>query len=228
MSLKGLFFKEDENSDVTLPEKKEKTPAPKTAPTKVGNGLNLGSLPQPQVTVSNAERDEFVAFLNEVYKNGNFPGPDYQEFMDAIKTMASQPLPENVKFTAIFAGFQVQGVTKARLMKTGMDYIEMIKNKTTSFNKEIDGMLSTDVIEKQKKGQQLLKENEEIEKQLIALTEKKNKNLETANAITNEVNEIVSQLNNKKAAFESAASDFIKNVQDNVEKIRLYLPEPTN
>lgn len=222
MSLKGLFFKEGED-DVKLPEKKEEKV--KTAPKNVSSSLNLTSLPQTQV--SNAERDEFVKFLNEVYVNGNFPGPDYQEFMDALKTLASSPIPENLKFASIFAGFQVQGVTKARLIKTGLDYIEMIKSKSIDFNKEIDNMLSTDVLEKQKKGQQLLVENENIEKQLIALTEKKNKNIEAANAINAEVNEVVSQLNSKKAAFESAANDFIANVQSNVDKIKLHLPEPT-
>jgi hypothetical protein len=224
----GLFFKDDNETEVknTKTSKAAKTPASLSTsqPASIGSTLNISSLPTP-VGVSAAEKEEFVKFLNEVYQKGNFPGPDYQEFTDALKTMASVPMDERTKFTAIFAGFQVQGVNKARLVDTGLKYIDLIKGQSAGFNDEINTMLNTEVAEKQKRAQAYLDENQQIEQQMIALTEKKNKNVAQANQIMSDVNEQIATLNVKKNSFEAAAAEFIAEVQNNVEKIKLYLPE---
>lgn len=221
MSFKNLFVKKDEDVEIEKPASK--------IPLNFQQPASLNTLATPSqfatATVSAAEKNEFAEFLNSVYQQGNFPGPDYQEFTDAIKTMDAQPIPENVKFTAIFAGFQVQNVTKARLIETGNKYIEMINEQVSGFNGEIEKTLTTEVAEKQNSASKIAKENDEIEKQMVALTEKKNRNAEAIQKLNAEVNEQTTSLSVKKSSFKMAADEFIAIVQSNIQKIKTYLPE---
>ncbi len=215
----SLFFKEDDSTEEVKEVAKEQPKKTSSTPTSVGS-VNLVS------PVSNAERNEFAEFLNGIYQQGNFPGPDYQEFTDALKEVENEPMDEKSKFTTIFVGFKVQGVTKSRLLDTGGKYVVQIEDQVKGFNSEIENVLNTEVAGKQAKVNEITNENAEIEKQMIALTEKKNKNNELAQKINSEINEQVSALNIKKASFVAAANDFIATIKTNLEKIKQYLPEP--
>lgn len=221
MGFKSLFVKDSDEFEV--PKEEKKSSPSKVAPTTVSS-LTANTVVTPTPAVSSEEKNEFAQYLDDVYKKGNFPGPDYQEFTDALKAMESMPMDEKTKYNAVFAGFKVQGVTKAKLLETAGKYIGMIQTQTTEFAKEIDNILKNEVTEKQRKADALAKENAEIEKQMIALTEKKNKNNEAAAAITGEITAQVSSLNVKKTSFESAAGDFIKKVQATAQNIESYLP----
>lgn len=217
MSLKNLFVKESTEKEVP-----KKAPTFTSKPTPIVAGVN--NINNPSVALVSAEEtNEFTAFLDEVYQKGNFPGPDYQEFTDALKTLAGQQIPENIKFISVFAGLQVQGVTKARLLETAGKYIALINSQVTGFTSEINKKLANEIGGKQKTAESLLKENQEIDAQIAKLAEKKAKNAETILAINNEVNEETSSLNIKKASFEQAANNFINNVQSNIDKINTYL-----
>lgn len=216
--LMSLFVKEDE-TDVVV-EKTQPTKKITTQPTSLGS---VGLTTSP---VSVSERNEFTEFLNKIYQQGNFAGPDYQEFTDALKEVENEPMDEKSKFATIFVGFKVQGVTKARLLETGNKYVALINDQVNGFNAEIDNLLNTEVAGKQAKVAEITQENAEIENQMRLLTEKKNKNNEMIQKINSEVNEQVSVLNIKKASFASAANEFISNIKGNIEKIRQYLPEP--
>lgn len=222
MGFKSLFVKDADDEIVESKSKKQTTPAFQ-APQNISSLSSTQQFSAP--TISPQEKNEFSEFLNEVYQKGNFPGPDYQEFTDALKEMESTPMDDKTKFNAIYAGFKVQGVTKARLLETAQKYIGLIQGQVTDFSKEIDNMLSSDVVAKQKNIAQINKENEDIEKQMIALTEKKNRNTETIQKLTAEVSEQTFTLNSKKISFEAAASEFTSKVQTNMEKIKTYLPD---
>lgn len=226
MSLKSLFVKESDSEEEVKPVKQKAVKPQTSTPSSISSTLSVTSLPTP-VGVSAAEKEEFTKFLNEVYQKGNFPGPDYQEFTDALKTMANVPMDERTKFTAVFAGFQVQGVNKDRLINTGLKYIDLIKGQSAGFNDEITTMLNTEIADKQKRAQGFLDENAQIEQQMIALTEKKNKNVAQAQQINAEVNEQIATLNVKKNSMEAAVSEFIVDIQSHVDKIKLYLPDAT-
>jgi len=224
MSLKSLFVKETDDDEIpVVVEKKATKKSTYQQPTSIGQ-------PTPSqfsdATISTEEKNEFAQFLNGVYEQGNFEGPDYQEFTDALKEAAGAAMDEKTKFSTIFLGFKIQGVTKNRLIDTGNKYIAMINDQVTGFNAEIEKTLKTEVAAKQIEATNIAKDNDAIEKQMIALTEKKNKNIEMIQKLTAEANEQASSLNIKKASFKLAADEFIMNVKNNLDKIQLYLPEP--
>jgi cell division protein FtsB len=216
----GLFFKDDE--DVEVKKTKKETPSVQST-TVSTKPSSLSSLTMPQAPViSAAEKNEFFELLNSIYQKGNFPGPDYQEYTDALKQVEGV-MDEKTKFSTIFIGFKVQGVTKARLLDTGKKYIDMISAQKVEFDKEIETIMKSEVSDKQKRVDAIAKENAEIEKQMILLNEKKNKNAEIAQSLTNEIQEDVSSLTTKKSSFEAAATEFVSNIQNTMEKINLYL-----
>ncbi len=212
----GIFFKDDDKV-VVKPSKKE---TPTVIPSKP---LSMSSLTIPQTpSISVAEKNEFFELLNGVYEKGNFPGPDYQEYTDALKQVEGV-MDEKTKFSMIFIGFKVQGVTKARLLETGKKYIDLISTQKVEFDKEIEVIMKSEVSEKQKRVDAFAKENAEIEKQMILLNERKNKNAEVSQTLSNEIQEDVSSLTTKKSSFEAAASEFVGNIQNTMDKINLYL-----
>lgn len=225
--LKNLFVNEDESDTAVAEATGNKKPAAAkaatlSAPSSISSLSGSGSVFAP---VSAAEKNEFAEFLNSVYEKGNFPGPDYQEYTDALKSMEAMPMDEKTKFNAIYAGFKVQNVTKAKLVDTGNKYVALIDEQVSGFNQEIDGILASDVTDKQKKVTKINDENAEIENQMRLLTEKKNKNNELSQQLSSEVAEQVSSLNIKKASFELAANEFKAKIVSNLDKIRLYLPD---
>jgi len=216
MGLKDLFVKSEE---MPVEEKK-----PLAKPThKAATPSNVNNLVNGAVTVTQTEKNEFTEFLNEVYKKGNFAGPDFQEFTDALKNLAGQQIPENIKFTTVFSILQAQGLTKARLLETGQKYVDLINSQVSGFTNEINGVLTTQVGDKKKKADLLTSENGEIEKQIQALRDKKDKNAELIFKINNEINEQTLSLQSKKAAFEAAAEDFVTDIRGNIEKMNLYI-----
>jgi len=224
MAFKDLFVKNDETEATKKPVVKTETKRPTIVTTTPSSVLSVNALPTP-VNVTQQEIDEFTQYLMGVYEKGNFPGPDYQEFMSAVNEVSSSDpsLKDATTFKTVFAGFKVQGVKKERLLQTAQAYIDMIKNESLAFGQTIDNKLATEVGDKRNRADSLLKQNDEIEKQIASMNEKKARNVETANALIAEVSEQESTFVAKKSGFEIAANKFISEVQTNVQKITTYL-----
>lgn len=225
-NLKGLFVTETEDKEVK--EVKEvKTTSPKFAPTSLNSAFTAPQTKNFQTataTPSVESSSEFLQYLQDVYEKGNFPGPDYQEFIEGINSLANEPIDERTKFVTSFVGFKVQGVTKEKLIETAKKYISMIEAQRVEFKANVTNLLNSEVGNKQEKLKSLQDENTQIEEQMQQLTALKNKNNEQYQKLSLEINEDVQILQMKENGFEAAANVFIKNVNENINKIQQYLP----
>lgn len=234
MSWKKLFFTDADTATGITPEDKpveakKKTTTPSktsTVPTSLSSISQVSSAPtvtQETASLSNEETEQFVEYLDEVYKKGNFPGPDFQEYVDALELIASAPMDERTKYTTIFATFKVQGITKERLIDTGTKYIKMIKDQESAFKSDVDKILTTEIPQKKNQIEILKKESTEIDNQMRQLNERKLKNNEAMQKITHDVDIEIAKLNSKKAGFEQVAQRFVAVIQDRINKIQEYL-----
>lgn len=222
MALKDLFFTSDEKKE-EKPIVTKSAPA-KTTPTQLGSNFaipqqNFQTPVTPTVDASN----EFLQYLQEVYQKGNFQGPDYQEFIDGINSLANEAIDERTKFVTAFVGFKVQGVTKEKLVDTAKKYIDMIEAQRNEFKATIENTLNQEVGDKQQKLESLKAENLKIEEQMQQLTALRNKNNEQYQKLSLEISEDVQILKQKEAGFNAAADIFVKNVHENMNKIQTYL-----
>lgn len=217
----------DKNSGKNTVKEKSKTPAPITSTNITGNGTSNYTPPTnfAQSAGVTIENSEFNDYLQKVFTERNFPGPDYYEFVEGLKKMSTLAIDEKSKFQSLFAGLSAAGVTKAKLIDTAKLYITTVDDQQKAFTAEVQNTLNTEVAGKEKSLQSLLDENQEIEKQMIALTEKKNKNLIEVSRISQEVGEDRQTLQLKQASFDSAVKIFVNQINDNIQKIQTYIIE---
>jgi hypothetical protein len=81
----------------------------------------------------NKPRDErFTAYFDKLFGDANIPGPDYYEFSKMIAAMEAIS-DEQSRFYAAFAGLQVQGLDKAKLLATAAEYLHVLETDAAHF-----------------------------------------------------------------------------------------------
>ena len=82
----------------------------------------------------NADADKFNHYFNKLFEEANIPGPDYYEFSKMVEAMRSIP-DEEARYVAAFAGLNVQGLDKTRLLSTASEYLQLLDKDAANFSK---------------------------------------------------------------------------------------------
>lgn len=122
-----------------------------------------------------ATDNRFAEYFDKLFSEANIPGPDYYEFSKMIGVM--QAIPDELsRFSAAFAGLQVQGLSKEKLLSTASEYLQVLETDAAHFNSTVAGALQekvqdkkAEVQEKATRIQALSKEIAELQSQIIAL-----------------------------------------------------------
>lgn len=117
----------------------------------------------------------FTDYFDKLFSESNIPGPDYYEFAKMIGAMQSIP-NEQARFYAAFAGLQVQGLDKDRLLSTAAEYLHMLSADAVHFQTTVDAALqekvqdkATTVEEKMERIRALSQEIAGLQEQIAAL-----------------------------------------------------------
>jgi hypothetical protein len=226
----SLFFKDD--------NEKEKKVEKKTAPVQTNTNaipptpLNFGATTIPQTmpttpTVgAGMATPEYLDYFKKVFTDRNIPGPDYFEFVNALEMMKDQPIPEQQKFFGVYVGFASQGVTKDRLIQTAQQYIATFQEKSDGFAKALDVEFANAVESRHKQIDALKSDNEKLNQQMVEIQNKILKNTEQSGVLLQEANTEQVGLTQKKANFDASFNYMVGVINDNINKIKNYLPEP--
>jgi len=149
---------------VDVGEEKRPAPAPvETTPVS----------PAPPVTPATEQR--FSGYFDKLFSDANIPGPDYYEFARMIVAMQAIP-DERARYVAAFAGLQVQGLDKKKLLSTADEYLRVLATDADQFQKTVDTALqekvqrrSAEAEEKGRRIEALSKEILELKQQIGAL-----------------------------------------------------------
>ena len=90
----------------------------------------------------------FTAHFEQLFSEANIPGPDYYEFaamIGAMKTIAD----EQSRYYAAYAGLQVQGLDKTRLLSTAAEYLRVLETDASRFHSTVDSTLQEKVRDKE-------------------------------------------------------------------------------
>jgi len=229
--LKSLIFKEETGSPAQ-DKKQENTPKTGTvpsnttfSPSSLGSSTSGYTPPPSQTsyTPTDGNNEEFMQVIATALENRNIPGPDYFEFAKALEFLKTKPMDEATKFYSAFAGLNAAGLTKEKLIETANFYISKIDEMVQSFNAEIDALLNSEVANKQQAVDSLTQENEKIEAEMKRLTELRNKNNDTIQTLSIDINKEITSLNMKRAGFDAAAKEYSSNIQKNIQKIQSHI-----
>jgi len=88
--------------------------------------------------------DRFAGHFDKLLSEANIPGPDYYEFSRMIGVMRAIP-DDAARYNAAFAGLQVQGLDKQRLLETAAEYLRILDADAGQFQKTVDSTLQEKV-----------------------------------------------------------------------------------
>lgn len=141
--LSAFVEMEDKPQDGPLPDTQPGSlPAAPAAPVLATKDAVTGSPVRKQVTGEVAQK--YQEHFNRLFAEAHLPGPGYLEF--SRMTTAMQAIAdEKARFCAAFAGLQVQGLDKAKLLSSAQDYLQLLASDAMSFHQTIDAALDEKV-----------------------------------------------------------------------------------
>jgi hypothetical protein len=189
----------------------------KRAPARVAGAESAGAAESAAAgPVQAASEDRrFLDYFDTLFSEANIPGPDYYEFARMIAAMQAIA-DERSRYAAAFAGLQVQGLDKDKLLATAGEYLRVLTADADRFGKTVEAALqekvhsrSAEAEEKGRRIQALSQEMLELQAQITAMQK--------------EVGEAKEKLeaNSNAYAFESERRK--RQIQTDIGKINNYI-----
>lgn len=114
------------------------------------------------------KNDRFVQYFEKLFREANLPGPDYFEFSKMIEAMKSIP-DEKARYAAAYAGLNVQGLDKAKLLSTATEYLRILHADAANFGNTVDAALQEKVFLKKQAMGEKTAQIEQLSKQINEL-----------------------------------------------------------
>lgn len=169
----------------------------------------------PAVSGSPAGDQRFSEYFDNLFKEANIPGPDYYEFARMISAMQAIP-DERSRYAAAFAGLQVQGLDKEKLLSTAGEYLRVLAGDADRFGSTVETALqekvhsrSAEAEEKNKRIQVLSQEIVELQNQIATMR--------------SEVSEAKGKLEANSNAYAAESERRKQQIQGDIEKINNYI-----
>jgi hypothetical protein len=165
--------------------------------------------------------DHFVSLL----ESSNLKGPDYFEYMQALKSLAGLGLSEDKQYQAAWASFKAMGgITDVSVLtNTANQYVGMLDNDRQNFLKDVESAISQKVGGLKNDLKSTQDENESIAKQIIDLQNRINSNNEKIIKITTDISEQSAKITSNKNNYEITYSSFVEQIKGDIAKISQYL-----
>lgn len=163
-----------------------------------------------------AGRDErFAEYFDKLFSEANIPGPDYYEFSKMIGAM-QMIRDEQARYYAAYAGLQVQGLDKQKLLSTAAEYLKVLTADSDQFRKTVDGAL-------QEKVNGRTAEVEEKARKIQALSQEIQKLQEEISVMQQEIGENKEKLAASSNAYTAECARRKQQIEIDIEKINHYI-----
>jgi hypothetical protein len=157
--------------------KKEVSAAPEEAAGTAGaaSAARTSAAAGGKGSTSGQPDQRFLDYFEKLFSEANIPGPDYYEFSRMIAAMQAIT-DERSRYAAAFAGLQVQGLDKEKLLATAGEYLRVLTADADRFGKTVEAALqekvrsrSAEAEEKGRRIQALSQEMLELQAQITAM-----------------------------------------------------------
>ena len=174
---------------------------------------------QPVVTASRPQPAEsnskFSEYFNKLFAEANRPGPDYYEFSKMAEAMQGIP-DEKARYCAVFAGLQVQGLDKQKLLQSLQEYQQLLDADAIAFHNTINAALQEKVTAKQEAIEKAKNEMQQLSQQILNLQQQ-------ITTLTEEIAENEAKLESNKSGYTSTLQSFHAKLAADIEKIKQYI-----
>jgi len=189
----------EEEKKVTVPEEFKQHPTPLVA----------------TVNIDAATTEKFNRYFDRLFTEANLPGPDYFEFAKMIQVMGSIA-DERARYSAAFAGLNVQGLDKNKLLDTAAAYLKILETDAANFNSTVDAALvekvqakQQEIVNKQQRMEQLSREISDLQNQIQLLHA--------------EVKENEEKIESNTGGYKACSQNRKQQIQTDIEKIKQHI-----
>ncbi|MBE7173830.1 MAG: hypothetical protein INR73_24870 [Williamsia sp.] len=159
--------------------------------------------------------DKFKVYFDNLFKDTNFPGPDYFEFSRMIEAMSAIP-DEKTRFVSAYAGLSLQGLDKDKLLKTANQYLQVIDSDAKNFQSTVDKALQEKVVGKKKEMEATAKRIQELSREINELNTK-------IEALNNDVRENEEKIHSNSNTYKQESDNMKNKILQDVQKINQYI-----
>ncbi|MFT3932777.1 MAG: hypothetical protein QM726_04100 [Chitinophagaceae bacterium] len=178
--------------------------------------VNNNSTVKATINISRQTVDErFSQYFEKLFKEANLPGPDYYEFAKMIEAMQIIP-DERARYSAAFAGLQVQGLDKKKLLDTAAAYLEILQKDESNFLSTVDAAVQEKVLGKQKAMEEQQQRIQQLTEEIAALKQ----SLET---LQDEVKENEEKIAQRTNGYKDALAIMKSRIEQDSEKIKTFI-----
>lgn len=188
-------------------------PSPEAPVTPKAETPPLQAAPAPQPAPASDQR--FADYFDKLFSDANIPGPDYFEFSKMVAAMQVIP-DERARYFAAFAGLQVQGLDKQKLLSTAADYLRVLTADAGQFRKTVEAAL-------QEKVHSRAAEAEEKSRRIQALSQEILKLQEEIAAMQREIGENSDKLTASSNAYTAESTRRQQQIESDIRKIENYI-----
>ena len=213
---------DEEHSTVVKPEevKQTSTNIGQTAPRRQADNPEAsfsGQAASRRQTDNNEITEKFKQYFEKLFKDANLPGPDYFEFSKMTGAMISIP-DERTRYTAAYAGLNIQGLDKQKLLQSATQYVQVLETDAANFNSTVDAALKEKVQSKQQEIESNVKRIESLSKEISELQQK-------IALLQDEVKENDEKIESNSGAYTREMQLMKQKILSDVEKIKQYVGE---
>ena len=164
---------------------------------------------------TSASDQRFADYFDKLFSDANIPGPDYFEFSKMVAAMQVIP-DEKARYFAAFAGLQVQGLDKQKLLSTAAEYLRMLTADAGQFQSTVEAAL-------QEKVHSRTAEADEKSRRIQALSQEILKLQEEIAAMQREIGENNDKLTASSNAYMAESSRRKQQIESDIRKIDNYI-----
>jgi hypothetical protein len=162
-----------------------------------------------------APDERYAGHFDRLLADANIPGPDYFEFARMIAVMRGIA-DEAARYNAAFAGLQVQGLNKQRLLDTAAEYLGVLTADAGQFQATVDASYKEKVRGKESEAEEKAARMQSLSKEIIQLQQQ-------IAALLEEVRTAKEKLAGGSSAYAAESKHRQQEIQRDIDKINQYI-----
>jgi hypothetical protein len=201
------FGKKIISAFLEVDEKKEAAPPPDNGPRE--DLVSAGS------AAGDRGDDRFAGHFDKLLSEANIPGPDYYEFARMIAVMQGIP-DEAARYNAAFAGLQVQGLNKQRLLDTAGGYLRVLTADAGQFQATVDVSYQEKVRGKETEAEEKAGRIQALSQEILRLQQQ-------IGALQEDIRSGKEKLAGGHGAYTAESKRRLQEIGSDIEKINQYI-----
>ena len=165
------------------------------------------------VPANNSEK--FKQYFDKLFNDANLPGPDYFEFAKMTQAMAGIA-DEKLRYSSAFAGLNVQGLDKNKLLETAAAYLKILETDASNFSSTVDAALAEKV---QAKQQAIVNKQQRMEQLQREISDLQNQ----SQLLHAEVKENEEKIESNTGGYKMASENMKQQILLDMEKIKQHI-----